>query len=59
MQIIEGIGARASWNSSAKQLTVFEGPLTFIVTIGLPGENEVALEKAKMIAAKVLAKLPK
>ena len=60
MQAIDGIGARAAWDGSVKQLTVFEGPRMFIVTTGRPGEDEgTALKTAKMIAAKVLSKLPR
>jgi hypothetical protein len=60
MQAIDGIGARAAWDGSVKQLTVFEGPRMFIVTTGRPGEDEgAALETAKKIAIKVLSKLPR
>jgi len=60
MQTIDGIGAAAAWDESAKQLTVFEGPRMFIVTTGRPAKGErTALETAKMIATKVLSKLPR
>jgi hypothetical protein len=60
IQAIDGIGARAAWDGSVKQLTVFEGRRMFIVTVGGPGEDErTTLETAKMIAAKVLSRLPR
>jgi len=59
LQVIGGIGTRAAWDKSVKQLTVFEGPRMFIVSTGRPvEEGGAALETAKKIAVKVLSKLP-
>jgi hypothetical protein len=56
---IDGIGSRASWDGSVRQLTIFEGPRMFIVTtFGPEGDEGAALKTAKIIAEKVLSKLP-
>ena len=58
-QTIDGVGARAVWNGSVKQLTIFEGSYMLIVSMVSPGQEErVVLETAKTLAKKVLSKLP-
>jgi hypothetical protein len=58
LQNIDGIGTRAAWDGSVKQLTVFEGSRMLIISISRPKEGQgTALVTAKMIAAKVLSKL--
>jgi hypothetical protein len=60
LQPIDGVGARAAWDGSTKQLTLFEGPRMLIVSTGGPGEDEgTSLTTAKLIALKVLSKLPR
>ncbi|NCA71440.1 MAG: hypothetical protein EOM91_15370 [Sphingobacteriia bacterium] len=61
MTAVEGLGQAAGWdmpNRIIGQLTVFEGPYLMILSLGLPpGADHLA--KAKELAEKVLARLPK
>jgi hypothetical protein len=60
LEPVEGVGARAGWDGSTRQLTVFEGGRMVIVTVGGPKlDAPAALQTAKKIAATVLSRLPK
>jgi hypothetical protein len=58
-QTVDGVGGAAVWDGSVKQLTVFDGAHMLIVTVTGAGQEEgIALETAKALAEKALAKLP-
>jgi hypothetical protein len=59
MEVVSRVGDYAGWESSTKQLTIFQGPLMIIVGMVNPElEGTAALEFNKQVAAKVLTKLP-
>jgi hypothetical protein len=59
MEIVDGVGEYAGWESNMKQLTIFQGPFMIIVgTISPELQGSAAVEFSKQLAAKVVAKLP-
>ncbi|MBN1992013.1 MAG: hypothetical protein JW953_04870 [Anaerolineae bacterium] len=59
MEVVAGVGDYGGWESSVKQLTIFQGPFMILVGIVNPElEGTAALEFNKQVAAKVLTKLP-
>lgn len=59
LEPVDGVGESAGWESSSKQLTIFQGPYIMILSAGGPTINSgEALELSKKLADTVLAKLP-
>lgn len=59
LEPVTGLGDRAGWEESTKQLTIFQGPWMVIVGVVSPKlSGGPALEFCRRIAAKVLPQLP-
>lgn len=60
LEIVEGIGDRAGWEATVKQLTIFQGPFMVIVGIVSPKlASAEALAFSRQISEKILAQLPR
>jgi hypothetical protein len=54
---IEGVGRKAMWAPSLRQLSVVDGNRIFHVGVNTGGEPEADLEKAKAVANRVAREL--